>query len=114
MWMCSEVNGHVLFACSWDMWLILTRSQYSVYLHNQQSYVPPRLPATPICRSPLWVPELPLGLLGNCSGIYFVAITSPDISNSTYTTGFTFNRKLLGSLIPHFTYGTSNLLVPFQ
>src|SRR5580700_3645544 len=75
---------------------------------------PTKTTRTPICRSPLRVAEFPLGPLSDCPGIYFAAITSPDISNSTYTTGFTFNRKLLGSLIPHFTYGTSNLLVPFQ
>jgi len=35
--------------------------------------------------------------------IYFGAWISPDNSNSTLTTGFTFNKKLLGSLMPHFT-----------
>jgi hypothetical protein len=35
--------------------------------------------------------------------IYFSAWISPDNSNSTLTTGFTFNKKLLGSLMPHFT-----------
>lgn len=38
----------------------------------------------------------------------------PAISNSTFTTGFTFSTKLLGSLIPHATYGTSNFPAPFQ
>jgi hypothetical protein len=35
------------------------------------------------------------------SSIYFVALTSPDISNSTLAMNFTFNRKSLASLIPH-------------
>ena len=35
--------------------------------------------------------------------IYFSAWILPDNSNSTLTTGFTFNKKLLGSLMPHFT-----------
>lgn len=34
---------------------------------------------------------------------YFGALTSPDNSNSTLTTCFTFSRKLLGSLMPHNT-----------
>ena len=54
-----------------------------------------------------WVP-------GARQRIYFGVLTSPDNSSSTFTIGFTLNRKLLGSLIPHFTYGTSNLAVPFQ
>ncbi len=37
------------------------------------------------------------------AGFQFAALTLPDISTSTVTTGFTFRRKLLGSLIPHFT-----------
>jgi hypothetical protein len=45
---------------------------------------------------------------------YLVDFTSPAISSSTLTSCFTFNRKLLGSLIPQDTYGTSNFPVPFQ
>jgi hypothetical protein len=45
---------------------------------------------------------------------YFNDWTWPDNSNSTVTIGFTLSRKLLGSLMPHFTYGTSNLLVAVQ
>ena len=44
---------------------------------------------------------------------YFTALTSPDISSSTFTTGFTFRRKLLGFFIPHAMYGTSRVQLSF-
>ena len=45
---------------------------------------------------------------------YFAGCERPAISASMLTTLPALRRKLLGFLMPHSTYGTSNFAVPFQ
>src|ERR1700687_4018882 len=52
--------------------------------------------------------------LGLSAWLQFALFDAPAISTSTWTTSFTFSNQLLGSLIPHWTYGTSNFAIPFQ